>query len=74
MYVPKRSQEINIREWKGYVEVSPMPIMTIRSNDRTEEINYRESNTRSHMNIQYYDCTRLVIRLIYDLKIVLGYY
>ena len=35
LYVPERSLGITILNWKGHEAVSPVPIMTIRSNDCT---------------------------------------
>ena len=49
--------------------VIPVFGITIQDYDRT-----KGSNTRSHMTIQYYDCTMSVLRPIYDIMIVLGYY
>ena len=35
LYIPESSRGINIRDCKGHGEVSPVPIMTIRSNYHT---------------------------------------
>ena len=40
MYVPKRSQVITTRDWKGHGAVSAVPIMTIQSIDRTMGSDY----------------------------------
>ena len=44
LYVPKRSWFVTMRDWKGHGEVSPMPIIPIRSNHHTRGSTFHVCN------------------------------